>query len=124
MGWWYEAAHQLCVADQTTGAELVNSPRHLAKLNYSAPVWGDSLRTGLELQYTGSRKTLAGGTASSHLLTNLTLLNESLAKNLELSATIYNLFDKRYSDPGGEEHVQDLIAQDGRNYRLKLDYGF
>ena len=110
--------------DKETGVELVNSPRHLAMFNGSMPLWGDRLRTGLELQYTGSRHTLAGGTANSHLLTNLTLLSEKLAKNLALSASIYNLFDKHYSDPGGREHIQDLIAQDGRSYRLKLNYHF
>lgn len=110
--------------DEATHAELVNSPRHLAKLNYSVPVWGDGLRTGLELQYTSSRKTLKGGTAGAHLLTNLTLLSERLAENLDVSASLYNLFDIRYADPGAQEHVQDLIAQDGRSYRLKLNYRF
>lgn len=110
--------------DRTTGIGLVSSPRHLAKLNGSLPLWGDRLRTGLELQYTGSRKTLAGGSAGGHLLVNLTLLGERLAKNLEISASVYNLLDKRYSDPGGQEHLQDLIAQDGRSYRLKLNYRF
>lgn len=111
--------------DETTQAELVNSPRHLAKLNYSIPLRGDSLRTGLELQYTGSRKTLAGGTAGGHLLTNLTLLSERLVENLELSASLYNLFDIRYADPGGQEHQPlDMIAQDGRSFRLKLSYRY
>lgn len=110
--------------DQTTGAELVNSPRNLAKLNCSVPLWGDRLRSGLELQYIDRRKMLAGRTANGHLLTNLTLLSESLAKNLDVSASIYNLFDQSYGDPGGQENVQSLIAQDGRNYRLKLNYRF
>ncbi len=52
------------------------------------------------------------------------LLGERIAGKAELSASIYNLFDTRYSDPGGQEHVQDLIAQDGRSYRLKLSYRF
>ncbi|MDD5057354.1 MAG: TonB-dependent receptor [Sideroxydans sp.] len=111
------------ISRDQSGTELVNSPRHLVKLNGSMPV-RDKLRGGLELQYTGSRKTLAGGAAGGHWLANLTLLGEKLAKNLELSASIYNLFDTRYSDPGGQEHAQDLIAQDGRNYRLKLSYHF
>lgn len=110
--------------DETTGTELVNSPRNLAKLNYSVPVGGDNLRTGVELQYTSNRKTLAGRDASGHSIANLTLLGERLAKNLELSASIYNLFDRRYADPGAQEHIQDLIAQDGRTYRLKLNYLF
>jgi iron complex outermembrane receptor protein len=111
--------------DETTQTELVNSPRHLAKLNYSVPVWREGMRTGLELQYTSSRKTLAGGAAGGHVLTNLTLLSERLAENLDISASIYNLFDIRYADPGGQEHVPlDLIAQDGRSYRFKLNYRF
>jgi iron complex outermembrane receptor protein len=88
------------------------------------PVLGNALRTGLELQYTSRRKTLAGAFAAGHLLTNLTLLSEKIAKGMELSASVYNLFDKRYADPGGPEHVQDLIWQDGRSCRLKLSYRF
>ncbi len=110
--------------DEATQAELVNSPRHLVKLNYSVPVWKEGMRTGLELRYTSSRKTLAGGNAGGHLLTNLTLLSERLKENLDISASVYNLFDIRYADPGAQEHVQDLIMQDGRNYRLKLTYRF
>ena len=110
--------------DSASGVELTSSPRQLAKLNYSMAVWQDRLRTGLELQYTGSRKTLAGGTAGGHLLTNLTLLSEKLTGNLDVSASVYNLFDTCYSDPGGPEHVQDVIPQDGRTFRLKLTYRF
>lgn len=107
-----------------SGAELENSPRHLAKLNYSTPVFGKALRSGIELQYMGSRKTLAGASANDYLLANLTLLNNTLAKGLEVSASVYNLFDKHYADPARPEHLQDLIPQDGRSFRLKAFYRF
>jgi iron complex outermembrane receptor protein len=111
--------------NQATGAELENSPRQLVKLNYSQPVWGDGLRAGAELQYTGPRKTVAGAAMGGHAVANLTLLSGKLARGLELSASIYNLFDKRYADPARPEHVPiDAIQQNGRNYRLKLSYGF
>ena len=42
----------------------------------------------------------------------------------DLSASIYNLFDERYSDPGSAELVQDLIPQNGRNLRIKLSWRF
>jgi iron complex outermembrane receptor protein len=45
-------------------------------------------------------------------------------KGLELSASIYNLFDTKYGYPGGDEHVQDVLYQDGRTFRLKLTYTF
>jgi iron complex outermembrane receptor protein len=112
-------------SERESGTTLVNSPRHQAKLNLSAPVWGDKLRVGTELQYAGSRKTLAGGSVGGRTLANLTLLSERLAPGLALSVSVYNLFDKRHADPGGEEHAPiDAIQQDGRNYRLKLNYRF
>jgi iron complex outermembrane receptor protein len=110
--------------DQGSNAELVNSPRHLAKLNYSVPMLDNSLRVGAELQYTGSRKTLADGSAGGYVIANLTLTSQKLAHGLELSASIYNLFDRRYADPGRPEHVQDVIGQDGRNFRLQLSERF
>lgn len=110
--------------DQSDHAELVNSPRHLVKLNYSVPLLDNALRTGAELQYTGSRKTLAGGNTGGYAVANLTLTSQKLAHGLELSASIYNLFDRRYADPGRPEHIQDVIQQDGRNFRLKLSKRF
>ncbi len=111
--------------DQGAGEELVNSPRQLAKLNYSRPAFDDALRIGSELQYTGARKTLAGSTAGGYMLANLTLTGGRLAHGLELSASVYNLFDKRHADPARPEHDPiDAIVQNGRNYRLKLDYRF
>lgn len=108
--------------DQGSGVELENSPRHLAKFNYSAPLPGNGLRTGLEIQYSGSRRTLSGASAGGYAVANLTLLSQRLAKDLELSASVYNLLDRHYADPGRPEHLQDLIPQDGRSFRFKLTY--
>lgn len=111
--------------NQVTGAELENSPRQLVKLNYSQPVWSDALHAGAELQYTGLRKTLSGATAGGYAVVNLTLQSRKLARGLEASASVYNLFDKRYADPARPEHAPiDTITQNGRNFRLKLGYRF
>lgn len=110
--------------DQASDAELENSPRHLAKLNYSFPVFGDALRAGAELHYTGRRRTLAGASTAGFGTASLTLQARKLAPGLVLSASVYNLFDKRYADPARPEHVQDMIVQDGRSFRLKLTYRF
>ena len=37
---------------------------------------------------------------------------------------VYNLTGRNYSDPGGPEHLQDSIAQDGRRWRLQLGWAF
>lgn len=110
--------------DAITGRALTNSPRHLAKLNLTMPLPATVWRGGLEWQYTDQRRTLTGGETSSNVLTNLTLSSDQLAKGLEVSASLYNLFNKTYADPGGEEHIQDVIPQDGRGWRLKLTYRY
>jgi outer membrane cobalamin receptor len=110
--------------DRQSGQWLVNSPRQLAKFNYSVPLFGDAFRTGVEVQYTGRRRTLADGIAGSYTVTNLTVTSRRLAPRLEVAASIYNLFDTAYEDPAGEEHAQDVILQDGRSFRLGLSYLF
>lgn len=112
--------------------ELSNSPHYLAKLNLSSPLGADTLIGGLEAQYTGRRKTLGGGATPGFGLFNLTLTDRGLAPGLELSASIYNVGDKRYSDPAGPEHLSnvlsvppmEVIPQDGRHYRLRMKYEF
>jgi iron complex outermembrane receptor protein len=71
----------------------------------------------------GRRNTLRADTAG-YWIGNLTMSAIRLAPGLELSASIYNLFDRRYADPGAAEHAQDAIAQNGRTGRIKLSYAF
>lgn len=53
---------------------------------------------------------------------NTTLFNTRLFGNVDLSASVHNLLNRPFDDPGGEEHLQDAIAQDGRNFRVKLTW--
>lgn len=110
--------------DNGTDRILTNSPRHLAKLNFRFPIKGDKLGAGAEVEYTSRRLTLDGSYAPSFAVANLTFLSRQLAPGLDLSASIYNVFDKKYGDPGASQHLQNLIEQDGRSYRLKLTWGF
>ncbi|MDH7499035.1 MAG: TonB-dependent receptor [candidate division NC10 bacterium] len=110
--------------DDQTGRDLVNSPRHLAKLNLTVPLLKDLIFLGLEEQYTSPRKTIKGGRVDDFLVTNLTLFHQNLLKGLEVSVSAYNLFNNNYADPGGDEHLQDRIKQDGRTFRLQVTYAF
>lgn len=110
--------------DDETDSWLPNSPRSLAKLNLTAPVAAETLFAGLELQYVGKRRTLAGGKTDDFVLANFTLFARELAKGLEFSASVYNLFDVEYADPASTEHPQDAIGQDGLGFRIKLTYRF
>ena len=110
--------------DDQTGQRLVNSPLHMAKANLVLPLLGDQLMSGIELQYLGSRRTLAGNRADDQLITNLTLFSQKWVKGLECSLSLYNLFDQRYDDPASSDHDMDTIRQDGFGWRFKAVYRF
>jgi outer membrane receptor for ferrienterochelin and colicins len=110
--------------NQKTGKTLTNSPHHLLKLNLIVPLIGEKVFAGLEARYTSARRTLAGHSTDGFFVTNITVFNQFLLKGLEVSASVYNVFDQHYGDPGAEEHRQDSIAQDGRTFWVKLKYGF
>jgi outer membrane receptor for ferrienterochelin and colicins len=110
--------------DHETDRELTNSPEHIVNWNLSVPLWQDRIVAGVETLYTSRRRTLAGDHTNHHLRTNLTLLLRNLRERLEISLALRNLFDRKYSDPGSGEQVQDQIEQDGRTFWVKLKYRF
>jgi outer membrane receptor for ferrienterochelin and colicins len=120
--------------NSSVGWDVPDSPNHLIKFNLSVPVVGDKVFVGVEFQYTSDRRslytdfnnqnTLQGETAGGFGIVNLTLFSQKLIKNLEFSASVYNLLDRRYSDPASSFHAMGLIQQDGRSFRLKLTYRF
>jgi len=107
-----------------SGDELSNSPRHLAKASLIAPLYEDKLFAGLELQYNGRVITNSRRHEGDYVLANLTLFSQKLAPNLEVSASIYNLFDTRHAHPVSATHAQDVIEQPGRSFRVKLTWKF
>ncbi|MFZ4854951.1 MAG: TonB-dependent receptor plug domain-containing protein [Desulfuromonadaceae bacterium] len=113
--------------NQSTGAQLSNSPRHLAKANMSIPLIREQLFISPELQYTGPRITLNGSRTNNPILANLTVFCRDVGlKGLETSASLYNLFNVHGEDVAGEEHGPALqtIRQDGISFRVKLSYRF
>lgn len=110
--------------NKETGKTLVNSPKNLVKINLIGALIREKLFFGVEEQYTSRRKTRDESVTDDFFITNLTLHSRNLFKALEVSGSIYNLFDKKYEDPGSEEHRQDAIEQDGRTFRIKLTYAF
>ncbi|CAJ0875114.1 Vitamin B12 transporter BtuB [Ralstonia mannitolilytica] len=113
--------------DLDTGQTLTNSPRHMLKLNATVPVWREGWRAGVEAQYISSRLTTSGaplGRVGGYWIANLTVAAARLLPNLEMSASLYNVFGRRYADPAGPELVQPSIRQDGRSLGVKFTYTF
>ena len=112
---------------------LPDSPENLIKFNLTAPLIREKLFASLEVQYTSSRnsiyttttgQTLPGLAVNAYSTVNFTLFSQNLIKNLDLSASIYNLFDEQHSDPASAAHLQSQISQNGRSFRFKLTYRF
>jgi outer membrane receptor protein involved in Fe transport len=109
--------------DEITGRELSSSPNDLVKLNLGVPLRGDALGVGFEIQYHGASATQSGARAGDFLLSNVTLRGKA-TEGLELSLSIYNLFDQAYAYPGGVDHVQEVIPQSGRLLQGGFAYRF
>jgi outer membrane receptor for ferrienterochelin and colicins len=109
--------------DDRSGAELTNSPDQAFKLGVSCPLVGP-LRVSGELLYETGRRTVQDTHTGSYLLSNLTLSADGGRIPVRVLAQVRNLFDADYGTPGGFEHRQAEIAQDGRNYALRLEYRF
>jgi outer membrane receptor for ferrienterochelin and colicins len=101
-----------------------NYPKHLAKLNITAPLYRKKLFAGLEGQYTNERATLLGGEVGGYLLVNATLFAARVARGLDASLSAHNLLNRSYEAPGSVGLIENAIAQDGRTLRLKLTYRF
>jgi outer membrane receptor protein involved in Fe transport len=122
----YQLAEDLNARDSGVDPLLLDSPRHLAKLNLTCPIPVASLRAGLEVQSMSRRRMLAGEVAG-HTVTNLTLIESALRDSLTASFSLYNLFDTKYSDPASAAVANlglDTIPQPRRSFLLKLTYTF
>jgi outer membrane receptor for ferrienterochelin and colicin len=119
--------------NRETGTGLPDSPMHLIKFNASVPLWKNKVFAGLEVQYTSKCHTVyenpppnevVGTDVPGYAVVNLTLFSQNIIKNLDVSASVYNLFNKTYYDPSSRFHLQNAIQQDGRTFRIKLTYRF
>jgi outer membrane receptor protein involved in Fe transport len=89
-------------------------------------VGGNSAAVGEDdLYFANAGRTKAHGVecVDPFLLTNL-FGSTTINKTLEFGLGLYNLFDRRYADPGAEEHLQPAIGQDGRTFRVRLTARF
>jgi len=102
---------------------LVNSPKHLANARISFPFL-EKYRTSLSVQYVGEKKTINDESVNDYLISNLSVRGDNIIEGLDISATVYNLFDTAYAHVAGEEHVQESIGQNGLAFRVNTVYKF
>jgi iron complex outermembrane receptor protein len=126
-GNWLAVSSRLSYSHQrtrnlVTGKPLVNSARHLATGNLTAPLAGGHLLAGLDVHYVGPVETLNGTFTNSFIQPNVTLTTRDFRSGLSVSASVYNLFNQSYGYPAGDENRQNIIHQNGRTFRIGLKY--
>ncbi len=106
-----------------SGDPLTNSPEHIFKLGLSHPL-GRGLTAATDLVYETSRITVQDTRTDAYFLANMTVTFEPPGAPIRLQLQARNLFNKNYSLPGGLEHRQAAIPQDGRNFAARVEYRF
>jgi len=121
-GMYLNYAYQL-PRNRTSGHRLPNSPRNLVQAGASASL-PHGLTAALQFRYSSSRSSDKGVTAKSFTLFDLNLTGEIVPDRVRLAFKVQNLFDSRYSYPAGLSLLQDLVPQNGRTVRLRLECWF
>ena len=109
--------------DPSSGDRLSNSPSQLAKVNAIIPLGSTGARLGTQGRFVGRRDGLRGNVVPGSYVQDANV-GLNVKPDLSFSLGVYNLFDRRYGDPGSEEHLQGAIAQDGRTFRARLSLRF
>lgn len=104
----------------STEEPLTNSPRNVAQVNFSAPLARRRWFASADAQYVSRRRTIAQTTLGGYLVSNFVLSTNGLSEHFDLSAGLYNAFDKRYAESGSINTVETSIPQDGRSFRVQL----
>jgi iron complex outermembrane receptor protein len=110
--------------DLATGTGLTNSPSHLVQLAVSTNLVRDRLTAGFTAQAMSARGPLSGQPAGAFAVGDVLVRGRRLVGGLGGSVGVYNLWNTRYSDPVGAEHVQLMLRQDGRQLRAALSLEF
>ena len=100
-----------------TGDELTNSPRFLLKGGWAQSIAG-MFTFSPECFYETKRTTIYKTSTNPFFLTNVSLTSKTIFKYIRVNLKIRNIFNQEYSYPGGFEHVQKTIIQDGRNFSI------
>ena len=125
-----ELSYAVQRADDATGDPLTNSPQQVARAALIARS-ATGVRSAIEFRYESGRRTIAGSSTPAFTRTNLNVAyspaggrSSSWLRGGEMSLRVTNLFNVTYSTPGGVEHRQAAIVQDGRALGLRLDWRF
>lgn len=106
------------------GQWQINSPPHVAKLNFTTPLMGEKLRLGAEWQLMGRRFRGDGAEMPGYAIANLALTSQDWWPNWHVSLSVRNVFNRRYSDVKDATNGLQTFPRDGRNVWLQISRDF
>lgn len=109
--------------DVLENSKLTNSPTHLVKLGVSQKLF-KAVYLAANLLYETERITVYETKTKPYFLTDLNLSSKLFSDQIQFALKIRNLFDVDYRLPGGFEHVQPAIRQNGRNVTARVEFRF
>ncbi|UZE26083.1 TonB-dependent receptor [Pseudomonas sp. B21-056] len=119
-------SHTWQQSQDNLGRALINSPRHLSKMQVSIPLAGERLRASIAVRYVGSRLVAPGADANGYAIADLTFTSRNILPGVNVTAAVRNLFDRQYQDAslfaGGIS--ADLSWRGERSLWLSLGYSF
>ncbi|MFT3954290.1 MAG: TonB-dependent receptor [Piscinibacter sp.] len=110
--------------DGGDGQPLSDTPRSVAKLMLTASGPWPGTTLGLNLLRLGERRSVAGARLEPYTRLNAQFLLAPAGERWSFAIGAYNLGGARYADPGGPEHLQDSLPQDGRVWRVQFGWGY
>ncbi len=102
-------------------ASLTNSPRHVFRAGIVGHILGN-VHAGCELFAESERTTVQGSSTPPFGIVNLVLRYITPLQGLSARLRCDNVLDAAYAYPGGYEHLQNAILQNGRTFLLTLSY--
>ena len=108
---------------ETGSLNLSNSPARSAKAGLSLPLAAGT-RASAEAIWETGRLTVQDTRTRAFVLGNLNLEYAPAGLPVRLSLRIRNIFNSHWATPGGLEHLQAEIPQNGRNATMRLEYRF
>lgn len=121
-GWSNSINYTYQDSEDDQGNPLPNVTKNMYKFNVISSGFGNGYKAGIELRHEDGRPLRTKGKTKAHSISNLTISNDNIFKNVGISIGIYNMFDTDYSYPVGEENVQSELEQYERSFRLLLSY--
>ncbi len=109
--------------DNEDNSDVSNSPRHLFKFGVVLPVI-TNLSVATNINYETERLTVYNTRTKNFLLVNANLHLSKIANLFDVSAEVNNLLNITYKHPGGYEHLQPAITQNGRNFAFTVRMNF